>query len=65
MDLTNDKMSIRLFAEMLREIARVWHPAPAEQLPAEALKKLKELYDSGVISAEEYQEKRKKYLAQF
>jgi hypothetical protein len=28
----------------------------------EALQKLKELYDSGVISAEEYQGKRKKYL---
>lgn len=30
--------------------------------PAEQLKKLKELYDSGVITNEEYTEKRKKYI---
>ncbi|QDA32114.1 hypothetical protein FH039_11605 [Thermococcus indicus] len=32
--------------------------------PIEKLKKLKELYDMGVISAEEYEEKRKKLLEQ-
>ncbi|ASA78161.1 PH domain-containing protein [Thermococcus sp. 5-4] len=32
--------------------------------PLEKLKKLKELYDMGVISAEEYEEKRKKLLEQ-
>ena len=30
--------------------------------PAEALKKLKQLFDTGVITEEEYQEKRKKYI---
>ncbi|KUH31497.1 hypothetical protein APY94_12345 [Thermococcus celericrescens] len=41
------------------------HPATAEKDdPLEKLKKLKELYDMGVISAEEYEEKRKKLLEQ-
>lgn len=30
--------------------------------PAEALKKLKQLFDTGIITEEEYQEKRKKYI---
>ncbi len=36
--------------------------APAKEDPLEKLKKLKELYDMGVISQEEYEEKRKKLL---
>jgi len=32
--------------------------------PLEKLKKLKELYDMGVLSQEEYEEKRKKLLEQ-
>ncbi len=46
--------------------ATVQHP-PAlenEEDPLEKLKKLKELYDMGVITAEEYEEKRKKLLEQ-
>ncbi|ASJ07949.1 hypothetical protein A3L11_01385 [Thermococcus siculi] len=40
-------------------------PATAEKEdPLEKLKKLKELYDMGVISPEEYEEKRKKLLEQ-
>ncbi len=39
--------------------------APIQEVkedPLEKLKKLKELYDMGVISQEEYEEKRKKLL---
>jgi len=36
----------------------------AEEGPAEKLKKLKELYDAGVINEQEYEEKRKKLLEQ-
>ena len=36
----------------------------AEEGPAEKLKKLKELYDVGVINEQEYEEKRKKLLEQ-
>jgi hypothetical protein len=38
--------------------------AKAEGGPAEKLKKLKELYDAGVITEQEYEEKRKKLLEQ-
>nr|QEK15350.1 hypothetical protein FPV09_09905 [Thermococcus aciditolerans] len=46
--------------------ATIQHTAGAEKKedPLEKLKKLKELYDMGVISAEEYEEKRKKLLEQ-
>jgi hypothetical protein len=37
---------------------------PEKEDPLEKLKKLKELYDMGVISQEEYEEKRKKLLEQ-
>ena len=41
------------------------HPSTKkEEDPLEQLKKLKELYDMGVISPEEYEEKRKKLLEQ-
>ena len=36
----------------------------AEEGPAEKLKKLKELYDAGIINEQEYEEKRKKLLEQ-
>lgn len=36
--------------------------AKAEEGPADKLKKLKELYDAGVINEQEYEEKRKKLL---
>ncbi|CAD5245078.1 conserved protein of unknown function [Thermococcus camini] len=39
-------------------------PVEKEEDPLEKLKKLKELYDMGVISQEEYEEKRKKLLEQ-
>ena len=40
------------------------YPLPSKDNndPVEQLKKLKELFDSGVITAEEYEEKRKKYV---
>ena len=38
--------------------------AKAEEDPADKLKKLKELYDAGVITEQEYEEKRKKLLEQ-
>ena len=38
--------------------------AKAEEGPADKLKKLKELYDAGVITEQEYEEKRKKLLEQ-
>ncbi|AEK73549.1 hypothetical protein GQS_08275 [Thermococcus sp. 4557] len=46
--------------------ATVQHQPAVEKKedPMEKLKKLKELYDMGVISAEEYEEKRKKLLEQ-
>ena len=36
---------------------------PVEKSPVEALRELKQLFDSGVITQEEYEEKRKKYVA--
>jgi len=43
----------------------IHHPSTKkEEDPLEQLKKLKELYDMGVISPEEYEEKRKKLLEQ-
>ncbi|WP_306298119.1 SHOCT domain-containing protein [Thermococcus litoralis] len=36
----------------------------SQEDPLEKLKKLKELYDMGVLSQEEYEEKRKKLLDQ-
>ncbi len=38
--------------------------AKAEEDPADKLKKLKELYDAGVITEQEYEEKRKKLVEQ-
>ena len=42
--------------------AVISHPPARREDPYEELKKLKELYEMGVISAEEYEEKRKKLL---
>lgn len=42
--------------------AVITHPPTTAEDPYEELKKLKELYEMGVISAEEYEEKRKKLL---
>jgi len=62
-----DKYAMRIFADMLREIAGQFRgqpaAAPAEKSPAEALKSLKELFDAGVLSEEEYNSKRAAYLA--
>ncbi|MCK4733544.1 MAG: SHOCT domain-containing protein [Methanophagales archaeon] len=38
--------------------------AKTEEGPAEKLKKLKELFDAGIINEQEYEEKRKKLLEQ-
>ncbi|MDI3475818.1 MAG: hypothetical protein PWQ79_1198 [Thermococcaceae archaeon] len=42
--------------------AVITHPPATTEDPYEEMKKLKELYEMGVISAEEYEEKRKKLL---
>lgn len=42
--------------------AVITHPPATAEDPYEEMKKLKELYEMGVISAEEYEEKRKKLL---
>jgi len=59
-----EKDAIRRFADMLREIVSKRHPGTPERSPVEALKQLKELLDSGIITDTEYEEKRKNYLDQ-
>ena len=48
--------------EKVREISKAWHPGTDEPSPAEALKKLKELFNAGLITAEEFQAKRRKHI---
>ncbi|MBN2363472.1 SHOCT domain-containing protein [candidate division WOR-3 bacterium] len=49
--------------DMLLEIINSLNAKPSgETLPVEGLKKLKELYEQGLINEEEYNQKRKKYI---
>lgn len=60
-----EKDAIKLFVEMLCEITGANSSTnPAEKSPVQALKDLKGLLDAGVISEEEYQQKRQPYLDQ-
>ncbi|MGI9257097.1 MAG: SHOCT domain-containing protein [Salinispira sp.] len=59
-----EKHSLRSFTEMLREIAKRLHPNAGEKSPVQALKELKTLYDNGLITDTEYEEKRKQYVDQ-
>ena len=66
------KPAMRQFTQMLNEIAvtlrtGVTTARPAEtatKTPAEALKELKSLLEAGIITEEEFQQKREKYLSQ-
>ena len=60
-------MFLSLSTKAVKEVeARDASPAStsAAKTPAEALEELKDLHDKGVLSAEEYEEKRKPYLDQ-
>ncbi len=56
--------AMRAFVEMLRKIAELFGHAQGATPAVEALKELKQLYDAGVITEEEFQAKRRKYLDQ-
>lgn len=58
-----EKQPMMMLTEMLRKISDLFN-APPERItsPMEALKQLKELLDSGIISQEEYEVKRREYL---
>ena len=56
------KTAMRQIAEMLLQIIETFHPKVVEKSPTEALKELKDLYDSGIINIAEYEEKRKRYI---
>ncbi|MGC9315984.1 MAG: SHOCT domain-containing protein [bacterium] len=61
-----ERQPIMTFVKMLREIVNLHSPQTAvqseTQSPVEALKQLKELLDSGIITPEEFEIKRKQYL---
>ncbi len=58
-----EKYNMRLIMEMLREIIEVFHPSNTDTTdPMEALKKLKDLFEAGILNATEYEEKKRKYL---
>lgn len=64
-----EKAAMVTFTQMLREMADALRPATAAspapaKSPVEALKELKALFDSGVLTQEEYEAKRKVYVAQ-
>lgn len=65
---TPKKTSMRLFTEMLREIAGISQTGQPEKEPVskiqDALIKLKSLYETDLITKEEYEAKRKAYLDQ-
>ena len=59
-----EKAAMATFTQMLREMTATLRPATPTKSPVEALKELKELLDSGVLTQEEYETKRKVYVAQ-
>lgn len=58
-----EKRQIHLFTDMLKEIAALFHSQPAGKSSVDALKELKELYDAGIITEEEFAAKKKQFLA--
>ncbi|WP_297548710.1 PH domain-containing protein [Thermococcus sp.] len=61
--LTSETWTLRKPKEFITRTVPAHQPeAPQREDPVEKLKKLKELYDLGIISQEEYEEKRKKLL---
>lgn len=66
--LTSETWVLKKPREFVTRTMPAYQPAQAPPIqevkedPLEKLKKLKELYDMGVISQEEYEEKRKKLL---
>jgi len=64
-----EKAAMVTFVHMLRDMVAALRPAPAApaapaKSPVEALKELKALFDSGVLTQEEYEAKRKVYVDQ-
>lgn len=57
-----EKSSMHLFAQMLKDIVKAFNPRNNKLSPVEAIKQLKELFDQGFISEEEYVQKKKKHL---
>ena len=66
--LTSEEWTLEKPKEIVTRVAPagkpIEHEPAAKEDPLEKLKKLKELYDMGAISPEEYEEKRKKLLEQ-
>ncbi|WP_297062244.1 PH domain-containing protein [Thermococcus sp.] len=61
--LTSETWTLRKPKEFITRTVPVQRAeAPPKEDPVEKLKKLKELYDLGIISQEEYEEKRRKLL---
>ncbi|WP_423709851.1 SHOCT domain-containing protein [Undibacterium sp. WLX3042] len=62
------RSSIALFAEMLREITKTFHCEILEEFPmpgiADSLKSLKMLFEDGLLTESEYEQKRKVLIAQ-
>jgi hypothetical protein len=59
-----EKQPMMMLAEMLRKIADLFNSTAESTIsPMEALKQLKELFDSGIITQEEYEAKRREYLS--
>jgi hypothetical protein len=60
-DLDNEKY-LQLFTEMLNDIQKALSSPASGIDPAESFRKLKRLHDEGLISDEEYEQKRKEYI---
>lgn len=58
-----EKAAMHLFTEMLRDITKELQQYQSERLPIEHLRKLKSIFDEVLISAKEYEEKRKACIA--
>lgn len=59
--LDNEKY-LQLFTEMLNDIQKALSSPPSPNDPAESLRKLKRLHDDGILSDEEYEQKRNEYI---
>ncbi len=57
-----EKYNMHLFVEMLREIVELFHPKSTGESPLDALRKLKELLDAGILTQAEFDQKKQEYL---
>lgn len=60
-----EKAAMRTFTSMVREISELFHaPEATAPDPVEALRKLAELHEAGILSDEEFADKKQKFLEQ-